>query len=176
MADIIDKQDCEVLLNDPNFLGERRVTSSVKNNLGNSLFDRIAAGGYLFLRENDDDEVDAYPLNATMEAKRKVIGPQWVVVQHVASLYVDTYMTGNLAEKPDTWGSQDQEYHSAVFERIIYHWQRVISGTRQPQDIKDPCHNHLIPLHLFENRWGAKDILSKIINNRRTSYAAKHGV
>jgi hypothetical protein len=177
MADIVHKQDRDVLLNDNTFLGERKVLTSAKTEAGNSLANKIVLGAYYYLHiAHKLGEFDEYPLSRSLDEKKKLVGPQWIEVQRIGNLYVDEYMTDNLAGQPAPWKDQEQDYHCAAFERIVYHWRRVISGTVKPPSICDAAHKNLIPLHLFENHWGAMDILGKAINNRRSSYFAKLSV
>ncbi|KAI8877904.1 hypothetical protein K501DRAFT_337128 [Backusella circina FSU 941] len=115
MPTIIDNQDREVLLNDPNCLGCRDVTKAIKSK-GSSHMTRVIFGTYSYFTLI---KPTVYPADRSYEDIERLMLPLWLSVRGLGNRYVKEYITGNSNPQPPTWTDlQDKKYHVAVFEKI----------------------------------------------------------
>jgi hypothetical protein len=171
MTRIIDGLDRESLINDDSFLGTREITLQIKKK-GHSNMTCLINGAYHFLTLH---RPAIYTANVDYNVMEETVLQLWMQVRNIGNRYVKEHIT-KLDPQPPTWTDlADKKYHVAAFERIIYLWSRVDDGVA-PVDILDPKHNNLIPLHLFENGWGAEEVLKAVINNHRSTYSKSQKV
>jgi hypothetical protein len=94
---------------------------------------------------------------------------RYTKVLNIAGEYIVDFVIQN-GSVPRTWKAVlDSANHEFVFEQVIFHINRDV---QVPEEISsDPyteLNDHLIPLHLFQDHWGARGILQQALANRRT--------